>query len=250
MQGRRAGTIASAAVALLVAVGTVGAGTVAHAQTAPGGWCTPGAKLDVLLRGVWFPATAKSNDPGGCLIGYDGYNASWDERVGPDRAGPRGARRSFASGGASKAASAPAAAPARPAAAGRATAATASSAASRPGQATPAQRPASTPVAAAAGAAPEAGGAGGTGGARLGSYHCVFYISGQGLQTVPGFTLQAGDRYRHESGGTGRTRFDAGAGVLEFTGGPLDGQAGKVDGKGVHLFNESRSRTVIDCNTK
>jgi hypothetical protein len=84
----------------------------------------------------------------------------------------------------------------------------------------------------------------------MGSYHCVFFINGQGLQTVPGFTLQAGDRYRHETGGTGRTRFDAGTGVLEFSGGPLDGQAGKVQGNGVHLFNEKRTRTVIDCDTK
>ena len=78
----------------------------------------------------------------------------------------------------------------------------------------------------------------------------MFYISGQGLQTVPGFTLLAGDRYRHETGGTGRTRYDAGTGVLEFFGGPLTGQAGKVKDNRVHLFNESRSRTVIDCDTK
>jgi hypothetical protein len=83
--------------------------------------------------------------------------------------------------------------------------------------------------------------------AKLGSYHCVFFINGM-LQTVPGFTLQGGGRYTHQNGGGGTYR--ANAGVIEFSGGPLAGQAGKLGPNKVHLFNESRSRTVIDCGTK
>lgn len=236
MQGRRAGALVGGMAALMLGTAPV-APANANAQ-APGNWCTAGAKLDVLSRGVWFPATVKSNGAGGCLVGFDGYNATWDERVGPDRAGPRGARRAFSAGGS-------AGAPAKPAAK-----ATTRAAVAMPVRRAPAATASAESGAGGAGTAVAAGGAGGADGARLGSYHCVFYISGQGLQTVPGFTLQAGDRYRHETGGTGRTGFDAGTGVLEFTGGPLDGQAGKVDGKGVHLLNESRSRTVIDCNTR
>lgn len=234
--------VAGGAIALMLA-----AGSAVQAQPSTGNWCTVGAKLDVLHRGVWLPATAKSNGAGGCLVGYDGYNASWDERVGPDRAGPRGTRRAFASGDAKPGAAASAPAP-------RTSASAAPAARQAPRQP---QRPAASTAPAAASAsapapahAPAAAASGGGDGPRMGSYHCVFFINGQGLQTVPGFTLQAGDRYRHETGGTGRTRFDAGTGVLEFSGGPLDGQAGKVQGNGVHLFNEKRTRTVIDCDTK
>jgi hypothetical protein len=98
-------------------------------------------------------------------------------------------------------------------------------------------------VAAASAAAPAAGPVGPT----TGSYHCVFYIGGQGLQTVPGFTLTPG-AYRHQNGGGGKTRFAKG--VIEFVGGPLNGQAGKVEPRIVRLFNEKRTRTVIDCDTK
>lgn len=83
--------------------------------------------------------------------------------------------------------------------------------------------------------------------ARAGSYHCVFFINGM-LQTVPGFTLRAGGRYTHQNGGGGAYKVNAG--VIEFSGGPLTGQAGKVSTNRIHLFNESRSRTVIDCDTK
>jgi hypothetical protein len=84
-------------------------------------------------------------------------------------------------------------------------------------------------------------------GPKAGSYHCVFFINGM-LQTVPGFTLGAGGRYTHQTGGGGTYKVKAG--VIEFTGGPLTGQAGKLSINRVHLFNESRSRTVIDCDTK
>ncbi len=103
-------------------------------------------------------------------------------------------------------------------------------------KAAPAPRPAAAPKAAAApGAAP-----------RPGAYHCVFFINGS-LQTVPGFTLAPG-RYTHQNGGGGTTR--VAGGVIEFVGGPLTGQAGKVEPNIVRLFNEARSRTVIDCSTK
>ena len=85
------------------------------------------------------------------------------------------------------------------------------------------------------------------GAAKAGSYHCVFFINNM-LQTVPGFTLQPGGRYTHQTGGGGTYKVNAG--VIEFTGGPLTGQAGKLSPNRVHLFNESRSRTVIDCDTK
>ena len=35
-----------------------------------------------------------------------------------------------------------------------------------------------------------------------------------------------------------------------FAGGPLNGQAGKVEPRIIRLFNEKRTRTVIDCDTK
>lgn len=92
-------------------------------------------------------------------------------------------------------------------------------------------------------AAPQAA-AGGP--AKPGSYHCVFFVNGM-LQTVPGFTL-TGNGYRHQNGGGGTTRRVGN--TIEFIGGPLNGQAGKVGAKTIHLYNESRSRTVVDCDTK
>jgi hypothetical protein len=82
--------------------------------------------------------------------------------------------------------------------------------------------------------------------AKAGSYHCVFFINGM-LQTVPGFTL-IGNGYRHQNGGGGTIRRVGG--TIEFVGGPLDGQAGKVGPNTVHLYNDKRTRTVIDCDTK
>jgi hypothetical protein len=104
-----------------------------------------------------------------------------------------------------------------------------------PASQTPAPKTAAPKAAAAPGAAP-----------RPGAYHCVFFINGS-LQTVPGFTLAPG-RYTHQNGGGGTTR--VAGGVIEFVGGPLTGQAGKVEPNIVRLFNEARSRTVIDCSTK
>ena len=79
-----------------------------------------------------------------------------------------------------------------------------------------------------------------------GSEHCVCFAGGL-LQTVPGFTLTPGG-YRHQNGGGGKIRLAGN--VIEFVGGPLNGQAGKVEPRIIRLFNEKRTRTVIDCDTK
>lgn len=86
------------------------------------------------------------------------------------------------------------------------------------------------------------------------SYYCTAFIgtppNGR-LATMPGFAILPGGRYRHQDGSTG-TVTTAG-GTLLFHGGALDGRAATYDagasGRGtVHLYNDSRSRTVIDCD--
>jgi len=57
----------------------------AAVEAAPPPPCTAGAQMDVFWNGKWYPATAKSAANGGCLIGYDGYDARWDETVTADR---------------------------------------------------------------------------------------------------------------------------------------------------------------------
>ena len=83
-------------------------------------------------------------------------------------------------------------------------------------------------------------------GVTPGRYHCTFFANGS-LTTVPGFTV-AGSTYRHDNGESGTLR--VAAGVVEFVGGALAGQAGKVEPGIIRLFNERRSRTVIDCETR
>lgn len=114
--------------------------------------------------------------------------------------------------------------------------------------ATPATEAAATPEPAIAATPPAPRPAGGAGEATLGQYHCVLFIPGSGLVTQSGFTLLPGGRYTHQLGGGGSTRVSNG--VIEFTGGPLTGQAGKVSAGRVNLYNSARSRTVIDCDTK
>jgi hypothetical protein len=123
-------------------------------------------------------------------------------------------------------------------------------AASCPGKApTAVARPAAPAAAprAAAPTAPPRRDAGVGGGPTMGKYHCVLFIPGTGLVTQSGFTLLPGGRYTHQSGGGGTTRVSGG--VIEFSGGPLTGQAGKVSAGRVNLFNPARTRTVIDCDT-
>ncbi len=86
------------------------------------------------------------------------------------------------------------------------------------------------------------------------SYYCTAFIGSPPnghLATMPGFSILTGGRYRHQDGSTG-TATIAGS-MLEFHGGSLDGQAATYNsgatGRGtIHLYNERRSRTVIDCD--
>jgi len=158
-------------------------------------WCTPGARLNVSYSVLWYPATAIASVDGKCLVHYDKFSASSDERVGPDRAAPPGQTTSFAT------------------------------AAAR-GQGS------GSPAAAA-------------GSIKPGHYHCTFFAQ-QTLTTVPGFTVR-GSTYVHDNGGSGTIQYSAATGVAEFVGGALAGQAGKVEPGVIRLFNERRSRTVIDC---
>lgn len=83
---------------------------------------------------------------------------------------------------------------------------------------------------------------------KPGKYHCVFFISGQGLQTVPGFTIQAGGSYIDSKGKKGSYSFDSGKSIITFSGAAMDGNVAQYDGK-IRIYNERRSRTVIDCDT-
>ena len=99
---------------------------------------------------------------------------------------------------------------------------------------------------------PGPGGGGGGATPADGSYHCVFFIDGSGLQTVPGFSI-AGGGYRHDDGSTGTVAFDAGRSLVEFSGGALNGQAALFEPgppTRLRIYNESRSRTVIDCDRR
>ena len=86
-----------------------------------------------------------------------------------------------------------------------------------------------------------------------GKYHCVFFLNGA-LQTTPGFTIQSNGSYSHDGGSKGRYTYDASKALLTFEGGILDKQAGLVEIKDergiIRLYNERRSRTVIDCDTR
>lgn len=68
---------------------------------------------------------------------------------------------------------------------------------------------------------------------------------------MPGLSILPGGRYRHQDGSGGTVTIASGA--IEFQGGALDGRAATYDagatGRGtLHLYNDSRSRTVIDCD--
>jgi len=86
------------------------------------------------------------------------------------------------------------------------------------------------------------------------SYYCTAFIgtppNGR-LATMPGFSILPGNRYRHGDGSTGTVTTSGAA--LTFHGGALDGQMATYDagasGRGaIHLYNERRTRTVIDCD--
>jgi hypothetical protein len=79
------------------------------------------------------------------------------------------------------------------------------------------------------------------------SYDCVFSIDST-LQTVPGFTIKAGGRYMDAEGKSGTYTFDPAQSLITFHGGSMDGNAASYDGRIIHIYNEKRTRTVIDCD--
>ncbi len=108
-----------------------------------------------------------------------------------------------------------------------------------------ANTPAEAPAAITDGPAPATVGAA----ISPGHYQCTIFVGY--LQNSPGFTINSDGSYSHEQGSVGRVTLDA-TGLVLFSGGALDGQAAKyeIDGGGrptIRLYNESRSRTVIDC---
>jgi hypothetical protein len=79
------------------------------------------------------------------------------------------------------------------------------------------------------------------------SYDCVFSIDAT-LQTVPGFTIEAAGRYVDADGKNGTYTFDPAQSLITFHGGSMDGTAATYDGRVIHIYNEKRTRTVIDCD--
>ena len=79
------------------------------------------------------------------------------------------------------------------------------------------------------------------------SYDCVFSMDAS-LQTVPGFTIKAGGRYMDAEGKNGTYTFDPAQSLITFHGGSMDGNAASYDGRVIHIYNEKRTRTVIDCD--
>ena len=79
------------------------------------------------------------------------------------------------------------------------------------------------------------------------SYDCVISIDAT-LQTVPGFTIKAGGRYMDADGKNGTYSFDPAQSLVTFHGGSMDGNAAHYDGRIIHIYNEKRTRTVIDCD--
>ncbi len=79
------------------------------------------------------------------------------------------------------------------------------------------------------------------------SYDCVFSIDST-LQIVPGFTIKAGGRYIDAEGKNGTYTFDPAQSLITFHGGSMDGNAASYDGRVIHIYNEKRTRTVIDCD--
>jgi hypothetical protein len=92
-----------------------------------------------------------------------------------------------------------------------------------------------------------AGKAGAQGSVAARSYHCVFSIDSV-LQTVPGFTIKAGGGYMDADGKNGTYTFDPAQSLIAFHGGSMDGNAAHYDGRIIHIYNEKRTRTVIDCD--
>ena len=79
------------------------------------------------------------------------------------------------------------------------------------------------------------------------SYQCVIFIDSI-LQKVPGFTIKAGGKYMDAEGKNGTYTFDPAQSLITFHGGSMDGNAARYDGRIIHIYNEKRTRTVIDCD--
>ncbi len=89
---------------------------------------------------------------------------------------------------------------------------------------------------------------------KAGPYHCTSFVGpvtgGGHLVAIPGFTVVEDGTYVHQHGSRGRLTRGA-DGTATFQGGALSGQFAKYESSGGHavlrIYNESRSRTVIDC---
>jgi hypothetical protein len=112
---------------------------------------------------------------------------------------------------------------------------------------TPAASGPGTPATPAATATKPTGKDGAHGSVTAKSYDCVFSIDAT-LQTVPGFTIKAGGKYMDADGKNGTYTFDPAQSLITFHGGSMDGNAARYDGRIIHIYNEKRTRTVIDCD--
>ncbi len=101
------------------------------------------------------------------------------------------------------------------------------------------------------------GGAGPSGPVRSGRYTCTSFIGvppNGHMQPMPGIQIVGGTSYVHDTGGSrGSISYDPGQSLVLFHGGNLDGQAARyaVSAQGratLGIYNERRSRTVIDCD--
>jgi hypothetical protein len=79
------------------------------------------------------------------------------------------------------------------------------------------------------------------------SYKCVFFLDSI-LQNVPGFTIVGGGRYTDAEGKNGTYTFDPAQSLITFHGGDMDGNTASYDGRVIHIYNEKRTRTIIDCD--
>jgi hypothetical protein len=108
------------------------------------------------------------------------------------------------------------------------------------------------PISGAAPAPPAlAQSASGAGSATAGTYTCSFFAGT--LQTVPGFTLQAGGKFADHAGG-GKFSYDASTGVIAFSGGAWNGQKAKFTGSAsaqkFQVLKENGSMGAVTCSRK
>lgn len=74
------------------------------------------------------------------------------------------------------------------------------------------------------------------------------------MQPMPAITIKSGGVYVHATGNSrGDFTYDSAQSLILFKGGNLDGQAARYDesptgAPTLHIYNERRSRTLIDCD--